>query len=63
MSCCEAVKAFEEMLNKLYPVRVGQLKYDAAEVLKQVDPTAYRTALNDYLDAEGVEYDCEPDDC
>ena len=33
------------------PVRIGSLTYDAADVLKAVDPTAYRCGLIDYADS------------
>ena len=63
MTCCEAVKALHQDLRELYPVRIGNLEYDPVEVLKKLDPIAYWEAVNDYLDAYGVSYDCEPEDC
>lgn len=63
MTCCEAVEALHQDLRELYPVRIGNLEYDPVEVLQKLDPTAYREMVNDYLDAYGVSYDCEPEDC
>jgi septal ring factor EnvC (AmiA/AmiB activator) len=33
------------------PVRIGSLEYSAARVLEEIDPTAYRCGLNDYVDS------------
>jgi hypothetical protein len=48
---------FEEMLNELGTVKIGNLEYDSAMVLKQVDPIAYKEALLEYADAENIEID------
>jgi hypothetical protein len=40
---------YDEMLNECYgTVQVGGLEYDTAEVLKAVDPVAYRCGFADY---------------
>lgn len=33
-------------------VHIGNLSYDVAQVLKQIDPTAYRCGFNDYQEYE-----------
>lgn len=57
----EVEELYDEMLNEIYPVvRFGDLTYWPARVLKDVDPTAYRVGLSDYLDS--LEEDLEEDD-
>lgn len=42
---------YDEFLNEFCPVvEIGALKYDASEVLKAVDPIAYRIGMQEYLD-------------
>ncbi len=54
----EVIQAYEEALNEAYePIRIGQLEYEPATVLKRVDPVAYREGLLDYaysLAADGL---------
>lgn len=43
---------FDEMLNECNePVVIIGLSYDPAHALKEVDPIAYRCAVNDYIDS------------
>jgi hypothetical protein len=42
---------YVDALNEEGPVRIGSLEYDPAYVLENVDPTAYRCGLNDYVDS------------
>lgn len=45
---------YDEMLNECNDiVRIGSLEYMPADVLHEVDPTAYRCGFSDWLDAEG----------
>lgn len=39
------------------PVRIGTLEYSAAHVLEEVDPTAYRCGLNDFVDSLDIRDD------
>jgi hypothetical protein len=56
----EAEKMFQEFFNEVFPpVEFGCLTYDAADVLKSVDPIAYRQEFLNWLDSE--EFD-ETDD-
>jgi predicted nucleic acid-binding Zn-ribbon protein len=46
------VEQYEEMINETNEtVKIGSLEYEPAYVLKEVDPTAYRCGLNDYVDS------------
>ncbi len=43
---------YRDMLEEISgPVKIGSLEYSAARVLEEVDPTAYRCGLNDYVDS------------
>ena len=56
----EFVKFAEEVIretNKKSVVKIGNLEYDVVEVLKKVDPIAYRQILLDIADAEGIDLD------
>lgn len=53
----EAYEAYDEFLDSTGEVEIGTLTYSASRVLKEVDPTAYRVGLADFLDSEGVDSD------
>lgn len=54
----EALDQYNDMLDEVYDtVNIGNLSYTASQVLSQVDPVAYRTGFNDWLDSEGIELD------
>lgn len=40
-----------EMLDEISTVEIGSLSYNPSTVLREVDPTAYRCGLNDYVDS------------
>jgi hypothetical protein len=45
----EAEHMFDNMLDECNPVvKIGTLEYMPSEVLKQIDPIAYRVGLSDY---------------
>ena len=47
---------FDEMLGESIPeIEIGRLTYSPSHVLKNVDPTAYRCSLNDFVDYLDVE--------
>ena len=47
---------FDDMLNDSIPeIEIGCLTYSPSHVLKNVDPTAYRCSLNDFVDSLDVE--------
>ena len=48
----EAEEMYENMIDEISgDVRIGSLTYMASEVLREIDPTAYRCGFNDYLDS------------
>ncbi len=42
---------FDDLLNESGPVRIAGLEFDQAYALKELDPTAYRCGLLDYIDS------------
>ena len=50
------VTQFDESLDESIPeIEIGCLTYSPSHVLKNVDPTAYRCSLVDYIDSLDVE--------
>ena len=43
---------YEDMLNEEGEVKVCGLTFYPADILREMDPTAYRCGLNDYNDSE-----------
>lgn len=41
---------YEELLDEMGDVEIGNLSYSPSHVLKNVDPIAYRQGLLDYID-------------
>lgn len=51
LSVREAEQSFEEMLDECNPVlRIGYLEFSPSEVLRRLDPTAYREDFILYCD-------------
>ena len=49
------LEMYDEMLNECNEVvKIGNLTYLPAQVLKEVDPIAYRCGFADFLDDIGV---------
>ena len=46
---------YDEALNEGGPVRIGGLTFDPADIVKEMDPTAYRCGLNDFVDSMELE--------
>ena len=47
---------FDDMLDEsILEIEIGRLTYSPSHVLKNVDPTAYRCSLNDFVDSFDVE--------
>ncbi len=44
--------SYNDMLDELYAFNVGSLTYTGSRVLKAVDPIAYTTGFDDYIDSE-----------
>ena len=53
----EALDAYDEELDELYPVDVAGMQFLASRVLREVDPTAYRCGFWDWLDSQGIDSD------
>jgi hypothetical protein len=52
----EALEQYDEWLDECYqPYNIGVLEWTASQILKELDPIAYRTGFNDWLDGEGLE--------
>ena len=49
---------YKEMLNEEGPVKVCGLTFDPAYIVEELDPTAYRCGLIDYVDA--IDKDDDP---
>lgn len=51
MTKSKAIASFEEDLNECYArIEICGIEFSPADVLKALDPTAYRCALLDFLD-------------
>lgn len=56
LSESEAAQQYADYLDEVCgEVSVAGLSYMTSRVLADVDPIAYRTGFNDWLDAEGIE--------
>lgn len=53
----EYENSYCEAIDEDGPVRIGTLEYTASYVLREIDPTAYRCGLNDYVDGIDKEDD------
>ena len=52
----QALERFDEALNDAYgDIDVCGMQYEAARLLKLIDPIAYHCAFNDFLDAECIQ--------
>ena len=59
----ETVAAYEDMLNASYaPAGVAGLTFDAAHILRDLDPIAYECGWLDWCDSEGIDTDELEDD-
>jgi hypothetical protein len=49
---------YEESIDEAYaPFRIGNISFSASQILKRLDPIAYREGYWDYLEAIGQEED------
>ena len=53
----EAYERFDEMLDESGPVVIAGLEFSPSAILKEMDPIAYDTGFNDYMDGIGVDTD------
>ena len=56
-SWAAAKVSYDMMLDEDPEIKVAGLQFWPSEILRRLDPIAYRTGLNDYLDAMGVDSD------
>ena len=47
----EAFKLFDDKYNEGGLVMIGNLTFEPSQIVKQLDPVAYRVAFNDFCDS------------
>lgn len=58
----EVATRYDDTLNEIYGVvNVAGYEYETARTLKEIDPIAYRTGMNDWADGEFYELECPAD--
>jgi len=50
-------ESYKECLDSEGPVNVAGMRFDASRIIEELDPTAYRCGLNDYVDSLEKEED------
>ena len=58
----EALELYEQMLDESGPVIVGGIEFSPSAILKEMDPIAYDTGFNDYMNACDIDTDDFLDD-
>jgi hypothetical protein len=58
----EALELYEQMLDESGPVVIAGLEFSPSAILKEMDPIAYDTNFNDYMDACDIDTDDLLDD-
>ena len=54
----KALNLYDDMLDECYEeIKIGSLTYLPSQVLKEVDPIAYRCGFIDWLDSENLTTD------
>ena len=53
----QAYDAYNQMLDEAGPVMIGGIEFYPSRILKEMDPIAYDTGFNDYMDACGIDTD------
>ena len=56
-SWAAAKVSYDMMLDEDREIMVAGMQFWPSEILRRLDPIAYRTGLNDYLDSIGVDSD------
>ena len=56
-SWAAAKVSYDMMLDEDHEIMVAGMQFWPSEILRRLDPIAYRTGLNDYLDSMGVDSD------
>lgn len=50
---------YNDMLDEFGPVEIGNLTFYPSKIVEELDPTAYRCGLNDYVDSRDISEDEE----
>ena len=51
----EIEEMYDNMLDECYPeIKIGYIALRPSKVLKECDPTAYRTGLYEYIDTNDI---------
>lgn len=60
----ETVAAYDEMLNDSYGAwpNIGSLEFAPSDILRELDPVAYKCGWLDWCDSEGIDTDELEDD-
>ena len=53
----EAYERFDDMLDESGPVVIAGLEFSPSDILREMDPIAYDTGFNDYMDSMDVDTD------
>ena len=53
----QAYDAYNQMLDESGPVVIGGLDFYPSDILREMDPIAYDTGFNDYMDACDIDTD------
>ena len=53
----EAYERFDDMLDESGPVVIAGIEFSPSAILKEMDPIAYDTNFNDYMDACDIDTD------
>ena len=53
----EALEMYNQMLDESGPVVIAGLEFSPSAILKEMDPIAYDTGFNDYMDACDIDTD------
>tara|TARA_R110000851_G_scaffold135386_2_gene270839 strand:+ start:896 stop:1144 length:249 start_codon:yes stop_codon:yes gene_type:complete len=53
---------YNEALDEMGDVKIGNLRFSPSKIVKELDPIAYRTGLNDYEDMLMEDFEYEDDD-
>jgi hypothetical protein len=57
ISLTEAYESYNDMLDESGTIIIGGVGFYPSTILKEMDPTAYNTGFNDYMDAVGIDTD------
>ena len=53
----QAEQIYDDMLDELYSIKIGSIDFRGSNILKQLDPIAYRCGFTEYLDYLAEDYD------